>query len=79
MGSALVAVVFVAAAFAGYIYRPLGIPQRILLLLAALALIPSPAAGTVPLFLNVAGLIIGGGVILIQRRGKSALPETAGR
>lgn len=68
VASALVAVTFIAAAVAGYLFGPLGVVGRLLLAVAGLSLIPSPVAGPVGLSLNLVGLALGIVVAVAQRR-----------
>jgi len=68
LGSALIAVTFLAAAVAGYVFAPLDPVKRTLLTLAAIALVPSPAAGTLAALSNIAGLVVGLGVCVLQWR-----------
>jgi TRAP-type uncharacterized transport system fused permease subunit len=68
VGSALIAVTFIAAAVAGYLFSPLGIVRRVLLAVAGVSLIPPPLGGGVPLSLNLGGLALGIIVALLQRR-----------
>jgi TRAP-type uncharacterized transport system fused permease subunit len=71
LGSALIAVTFLAAAVAGYVFAPLDPVKRTLLTLAAIALVPSPAAGTLAALSNIAGLVVGFGVCVLQWRNRA--------
>jgi len=69
LGSALIAVTFLAAAVAGYVFGPLDPIRRALFILAALALVPSPVAATPAAASNIAGLIVGLAICGLQWRG----------
>ena len=71
----MIAVTFLAAAVAGYVFAPLDPVRRTLLTLAAIALVPSPAAGTLAAASNAAGLIVGLLVCWLQWRG-GAQPQS---
>ena len=66
--SALLAVTFIAAVVAGYLFTHLGPVRRGLLAAAGIALIPPPLAGPVALSLNVGGLALGVIVAVVQHR-----------
>ena len=66
--SAIVGVVFLAAGCVGYLFAPMNIIARIAMIGAGLSLIPSPLGSQVWLAVNIAGLAIGIGVALWQRR-----------
>jgi TRAP transporter 4TM/12TM fusion protein len=66
--SALVGIMFVAAACAGYQFSPIGPANRAVLFLSGLCLIPSPLGSTLWLAVNVAGLAAGLMVMLWQYR-----------
>ena len=69
IGSALVAVTFLAAAVAGHVFAPLDPIRRTLLILAALALVPSPVTSLVTAASNIAGLLVGLSICALQWRG----------
>jgi TRAP-type uncharacterized transport system fused permease subunit len=66
--SALVGIMFVAAACAGFQFAPIGTANRVILFVAGLALIPSPLDSTLWLAANLAGLAAGILVMLWQYR-----------
>ena len=66
--TAFVGVSFIAAGFAGYVFRPMSMPRRILLILSGLLLIPSPTAGILSLGLNIAGAATGLFLGIVQHR-----------
>jgi TRAP transporter 4TM/12TM fusion protein len=71
LGSAMIAVTFLAAAVAGYVFAPLDPVKRTLLVLAAIALVPSPATDAFAAASNIAGLALGLGVCALQLRSKT--------
>jgi TRAP transporter 4TM/12TM fusion protein len=68
IASAVVGIMFVAAACAGYQFAPIGWINRIVLFAAGLCLIPSPLESVSWLIVNVAGLAAGLLVMLWQYR-----------
>jgi TRAP transporter 4TM/12TM fusion protein len=66
--SALVGVMFVAAACAGYQFAPIGLANRVILFVAGLCLIPSPLDSMLWFATNVAGLAAGVMIMLWQYR-----------
>ena len=64
----MIAVTFLAAAVAGFVFAPLDPVRRTLLVLAALALVPSPVARHVAAVSNIAGLIVGLAICGLQWR-----------
>ena len=66
LATAAAGVVLLAVGCAGYLFRPLGVARRALVIVAGLLLIPAP---TSPLWLaaNVAGAAGGGLVIVLER------------
>jgi hypothetical protein len=67
----MIAVTFLAAAVAGYVFAPLDPVKRTLLVLAAIALVPSPATDAFAAASNIAGLALGLGVCALQLRSKT--------
>jgi TRAP transporter 4TM/12TM fusion protein len=66
--SALVGIMFVAAACAGFQFAPIGMANRVILFVAGLCLIPSPLDSTLWLAVNLSGLAAGGLILLWQYR-----------
>jgi len=74
--SALVGVMFVAAACAGYQFAPIGAANRAMLFIAGLCLIPSPLDSMLWLAVNIGGLAVGIVIMLWQyRSGARALAQ----
>jgi len=67
-----VGIVLISAAFAGYNFVPLALASRLLLVIAGLCLIPSPAASEVILVVNLVGLAIVDAVLIPLDLGRRA-------
>jgi TRAP transporter 4TM/12TM fusion protein len=68
VASALVGIYFIAASCAGYVFSPVPPLNRVVLFLAGLCMIPSPAQSSIWLALNFGGLLAGLGILVWQKK-----------
>lgn len=77
--TASIGVLLISCGLAGYAFATFGWLARGALFASGLMLIPSPTTSSEALFMNVAGLVIGGGLIGVQaRRARKAGQSTSG-
>jgi len=78
IATAVVGVVFLAVGVAGFLFRPIGWPKRVLMILAGVALIPS---ATAPIWLatNVAGLLLAMAIVGLEWKFRAPAMTVADR
>src|SRR5690606_4491996 len=79
VATAVLGVFGIAWGLAGYLFRPLGPVQRILLFATGVAILPSPTSGTMALYANIVGIAVGALVFLYELTAARRLrPAAAG-
>ncbi|MBM4264975.1 MAG: TRAP transporter large permease subunit, partial [Deltaproteobacteria bacterium] len=78
IATAVVGVVFLAVGVAGFLFRPISWPKRVLMILAGVALIPS---ATAPIWLatNVAGLLLAMAIVGLEWKFRAPAMTVADR